>query len=127
MGDDWEVWATIWRRFFGIPTTPNTAHNEGFSHHNVESYSPVMYMDKGSEKNVPNRLKYYREKLVVTQQEMEWRTGVGSRSWPHYESGIREPKIKLAQKFAQVFNEIAAEKGIEISRISTDDLYPIGG
>jgi len=85
----------------------------------------VMNMNKGSEKNVPNRLKYYREKLGgITQQEMEWRTGVGNRSWPHYESGIREPKIKLAQKFAQVFNKIATEKGIEINRITTDDLYP---
>lgn len=84
-------------------------------------------MDKGSRKNVPNRLKYYREKLgSITQQEMELRTGVGNRSWPHYESGIREPKIKLAQEFAQVFNEIATEKGIEIKHITADDLYPIG-
>lgn len=126
MGDIWEVWATIWRRFFDNQTAPNNAHNEGFWHHNVEGYSAVMHMYKGSEKNVPNRLKYFREKLAVTQQEMEWRTGVGNRSWPHYETGIREPKIKLAQKFAQVFNEIANEKGIEINRITTDDLYPIG-
>ena len=92
----------------------------------MEYYPRVMNMNNSSGKSVPNRLKYYREKLGgVTQQEMEWRTGVGNRSWPHYEAGTREPKVKLAQKFAQVFNEIANENGIEINHITTDDLYPI--
>ena len=84
-----------------------------------------MNMDNDSGKKPPvvNTLKYYREKLGVTQQEMEWRTGVGTRQWPHYETG-REPKIKLAQKFAKVFNEIAKEKDIEIKNLTADDLYP---
>lgn len=80
--------------------------------------------DRLKKPKVPNKLKYYREKLCSTQQEMEWRSSVGNRSWPTYESGIREPKVRLAQKFAQIFNEIAIEKGIEIKHITVDDLYP---
>ena len=85
-----------------------------------------MNMDKGTDLKKPqviNTLKYYREKLGVTGQEMEWRTGIGVRQWPHYEAG-REPKIKLAQKFAKIYNEIALEKGKDLKRLTVDDLYP---
>ena len=84
-----------------------------------------MHMDNGLVKKpkVINTLKYYREKLGVTGQEMEWRTGVGTRQWPHYEAG-REPKVKLAQKFARTFNEIAQEKCIDLKPLTVDDLYP---
>ena len=64
-------------------------------------------MDKGSELKKPkviNMLKYYREKLGVTGKEMEWRTNIGAKHWPHYEAG-REPKVKLAQRFARVLKK----------------------
>ena len=83
-------------------------------------------MNNASELKKPkviNTLKFYREKTGVTGQEMEWRTGIGIRQWPHYESG-REPKIKLAQKFAKVYNEIALEKGLDLKHLTADDLYP---
>ena len=92
----------------------------------MEYYIWVMNMDKGSESKKPkviNTLKLYREKLGVTGQEMEWRTGIGIRQWPHYEAG-REPKIKLAQKFARTYNEITLEKGLDIKHLTADDLYP---
>ena len=85
-----------------------------------------MYMNNKLDSKNPginNTLKYYREKLGVTQREMEWRTDIGSKHWPHYEAG-REPKVKLAQKFARVFNEIATEKNITIKLLTVDDLYP---
>ena len=72
---------------------------------------------------IQNNLKYYREKLGVTQQEIEWRTGVGRNQWSKYESGEREPKITLVYKFVSVYNAIALEKGITLS-ISTTDIYP---
>ena len=82
-----------------------------------------MNDNSGKKPRVLNALGYYREKLRVTQKEMEWRTGIGIRQWPHYEAG-QEPRVKLAQKFAKVFNEIALEKGIEIKKLTVDDLYP---
>lgn len=84
-------------------------------------------MDKSSEKikhPIRNNLKYYREKLGVTQQEMEWRVGITVRHWPYYENGTREPKITLAQRFVKVFNEIALEKEINLTSITIDNLYP---
>lgn len=85
-----------------------------------------MNMDKGSSKKpkVINMLKYYREKLGVTGQEMEWRTGITKRHWSYYENGTHEPKVLLAQRMAAVFNGIAGEKQIEIKKLSVDDLYP---
>jgi len=83
-------------------------------------------MEKANDSKKPkiiNTLKYYREKLGVTGQEMEWRTGIGVRQWPHYEAG-REPKIKLAQKFAKIYNELALEKGKDLKHLTADDLYP---
>lgn len=92
----------------------------------MEYSSLVMNMDKGSDdkpRNI-NTLKYYREKLGITQKEMEYRTGVGNRHWPYYENGTHEPKVSLAQRMAAVFNDIAKEKGIELKRLTVDDLYP---
>lgn len=85
----------------------------------------MMHMDNTSSRKpkVVNTLKHYREKLKVTQQEMEWRTGLSKNNWHHYEAG-REPGIKLAQKFAKTLNQIAEEKGIELKNLTTDDLYP---
>lgn len=79
-----------------------------------------------STKKVPvyNRLKYFRETLDTKQKELEWRNSIGIRQWPHYESG-QEPGIKLAQRFARTFNEIATEKGIDLKKkLTADDLYP---
>ncbi|EHQ92106.1 helix-turn-helix transcriptional regulator [Desulfosporosinus youngiae] len=73
---------------------------------------------------IQNNLRYYREKLGVTQKEMEYRTGVGNRHWPSYENGTHEPKVSLAQCMAAAFNDIAAEKEIELKRLTVDDLYP---
>ncbi|MDQ7094279.1 helix-turn-helix transcriptional regulator [Desulfosporosinus sp. PR] len=82
-------------------------------------------MDRSSRGKQPvqNNLRYYRVKLGVTQQEMEWRTGLSKNNWHHYENG-REPGIKLVQVFAKVFNQIAEEKDIAIKKLSSDDLYP---
>ena len=86
----------------------------------------MMNIDKGSGKKpkVINTLKHYREKLGVTQKEMEYRTGVGNRHWPYYENGMHEPKVSLAQRMAAVFNDIAAEKEIELKKLTVEDLYP---
>jgi DNA-binding XRE family transcriptional regulator len=73
---------------------------------------------------VSNNLKYWREKVGATQKEMEWRTGIGTRQWTNYECGLYEPKIKLAQRFAQVLNEMAEEKRIPLKKLTTDDIYP---
>lgn len=84
-----------------------------------------MNMDDSSRKKPPvhNNLRYYREKIGATQKEMEWRTSIGAKHWPHYEAG-REPKVKLAQVFARVFNEIVSEKELNIKKLTVDDLYP---
>ena len=55
---------------------------------------------------------------------MEYRTGVGNRHWPYYENGMHEPKVSLAQRMAAVFNDIAAEKEIELKKLTVEDLYP---
>jgi len=85
-----------------------------------------MHMDYDLDKKprIQNNLKYYREKLGVTQQEMEWRTKVGKNQWSHYETIGREPKVRLAQRFVRVMNQIAVQKGINIKSITIDDLYP---
>ncbi|MDI6880734.1 MAG: helix-turn-helix transcriptional regulator [Desulfitobacteriaceae bacterium] len=70
-----------------------------------------------------NSLKYYREKLGVTQQEMEWRCDVGRNQWSRYEAGEREPKIALAHRFVKVYNDIAKKKGIDL-QFTINDLYP---
>lgn len=86
----------------------------------------MMHMNNSlSQKpRVPNNLKYYREKIGVTQQEMEWRTGISKNHWSKYESGNPEPRVTLAQKFAKIFNQIAQEKSIDMKRLTVDDLYP---
>lgn len=92
----------------------------------MEYISLVMHMNDSSEKKlkVRNNLKYYREKLGVTQKEMEWRCGISKGSWSDYELGRNEPKILLAQRFATEFNRITQEKSITLKDLSTDDLYP---
>jgi DNA-binding XRE family transcriptional regulator len=55
---------------------------------------------------------------------MEWRTGITKRHWPYYENGTHEPKVLLAQRMAAAFNDIAAEKDIELKKLSVEDLYP---
>ncbi len=82
-----------------------------------------MDNSSGKKLGIQNNLRYFREKLGVTGQEMEWRTGIGVRQWPHYEAG-REPKVKLAQKFARTYNQIALEKGLDLKHLTADDLYP---
>lgn len=83
-----------------------------------------MDKDSGEKPKVINTLKYYREKLGVTGQEMEWRTGITKRHWSYYENGTHEPKVTLAQRMVAAFNDIAAEKEIELKRLLVDDLYP---
>lgn len=78
----------------------------------------------GQKPKIQNNLKYYREKIGVTQKEMEYRTGVGNRHWPSYENGTHEPKVSLPQRMVAAFNDIAAEKEIELKRLTVDDLYP---
>ena len=92
----------------------------------MEYTSWVMRMDKGSSKKprIQNNLRYYREKLGITGQEMEWRTRITKRHWSYYENGTHEPKVSLAQRMAAVFNDIAAQKEIKLKRLSVDDLYP---
>lgn len=93
----------------------------------MEYPSWVMRMNDSLRRKpkVPNNLKYYREKIGVTGQEMEWRTGITKRHWPYYESGIYEPKVSLAQRMAIAFNEIVEEKGIDLKMLTVDDLYPL--
>lgn len=86
-----------------------------------------MSMDKGSDKKpkVINMLKYYREKIGATQQEMEWRCELSKGSFTDYEAGKNEPKIRLAQRLAYELNKAAKEKAIDLERlVTTDDLYP---
>ena len=92
----------------------------------MEYISWVIRMDNslGEKPRIPNNLRYYREKLGVTGQEMEWRTGITKRHWSYYENGTHEPKVSLAQRMATVFNEIAKEKGIDLKKLTVDDLYP---
>jgi predicted transcriptional regulator len=73
---------------------------------------------------VVNNLKYYREKLGVTGKQIEWRVPVSNGQWPVYEAG-REPKVTLAQRIVEVYNEIAQEKGINIV-LGINDLWPPG-
>lgn len=82
-----------------------------------------MNDNSGKKPRVHNNLKYYREKIGVTQKELEWRTGIAPKNWAHYEAG-REPKVKLAQTFAKVLSEIAKEKQIDLKQLTVDDLYP---
>lgn len=83
-----------------------------------------MNDSSGNKSRVYNNLKYYREKLGVTQKEMEWRTGISQNQWSKYEKGLRIPEVPLAQKFASVFNQISSEKGLELKKLTVDDLYP---
>ncbi|WP_206809561.1 helix-turn-helix transcriptional regulator [Paradesulfitobacterium ferrireducens] len=91
----------------------------------MEYISWVMRMNgsSGKKPRVHNNLKYYREKLGVTQQEMEWRCDVERNQWSRYEAGEREPKIALAHRFAKVYNDIARRKGIDL-QLTINDLYP---
>lgn len=94
----------------------------------MEYIPKVMHMDSSLRKKpkVLNTLKYYREKLGVTQQEMELHCSLSKGSWSDYEIGRNEPKIKLAQRFASELNRIAIRKNIDLKNLTTDDLYPPG-
>jgi len=118
----------VWWRRGGTACIPNkqSSSHKGFSFHDVEYVSRVMHMNDSLRKKpkVLNNLKYYREKLGVTQQEMELHCNLSKGSWSDYEIGRNEPKIKLAQRFASELNRIAIKKNIDLKNLTTDDLYP---
>jgi predicted transcriptional regulator len=71
---------------------------------------------------VRNNLQYWRKRLGVTGKYMETRVPVSNGQWPMYEAG-REPKITMALKILDTYNEIAKEKELDI-KLAITDLWP---
>lgn len=57
-------------------------------------------MEKATEKN---NIEAMRSKKGITQQQLGELVGVTGRAIGHYEKGIREPKLEIAKKIADVF------------------------
>ena len=74
MGDEWEVWATIWRRFFNFQTALNRTKIKGLYFHDVEYYSLVMHMDF---RITQNRIEEALQEIKKDRLWLSNETGIG--------------------------------------------------
>lgn len=53
------------------------------------------------EEHIPNRLKYFRELASCTQEDVAVVAGIATKAYNRYEYGIREPKVRIANRIAR--------------------------
>jgi transcriptional regulator with XRE-family HTH domain len=53
---------------------------------------------------IGNRLKYFREKLKISQSQLAEKIGMQKRSYGKYEEGEAEPSIYTLKKLCEIFS-----------------------
>lgn len=53
------------------------------------------------EEHVRNQLKYFRESASCTQEDVADAAGITTKAYNRYEYGIREPKVRIANRIAR--------------------------